>query len=274
MTPWLERFVLWGVEGADTNIFVSDAGTTNYFPYPEGHKYVGNFSKPATLRCINFSVGLKKYKRGYLAPIGLYRKFEAVLIFEKLKYDYQNFAIPDPNSSNYPYAFVKDPLGTGEYSYFNMSFACTFGKQIALNDKIIESDDALHIARLTNLRSLGYLGDHVEIEEHRAEFFEMARSYVQMNVPLSSIENGTDFLHTEAKYIAKIYEGEVIFLQLPPKITLEVTETPDAVKGDTTSGAYKDATLETGAVVKVPLFIKSGQKIIVNTEDRAYFSKE
>ncbi len=99
-------------------------------------------------------------------------------------------------------------------------------------------------------------------------------TYEQMNVPLSSIENGTDFLHTEAKYIAKIYEGEVIFLQLPPKITLEVTETPDAVKGDTTSGAYKDATLETGAVVKVPLFIKSGQKIIVNTEDRAYFSKE
>lgn len=37
MTPWLERFVLWGVEGADTNIFVSDAGTTNYFPYPNGY---------------------------------------------------------------------------------------------------------------------------------------------------------------------------------------------------------------------------------------------
>lgn len=37
MTPWLERFVLWGVEGAATNIFVSDAGTTNYFPYPNGY---------------------------------------------------------------------------------------------------------------------------------------------------------------------------------------------------------------------------------------------
>lgn len=37
MTPWLERFVLWGVEGAETNIFVSDAGTTNYFPYPNGY---------------------------------------------------------------------------------------------------------------------------------------------------------------------------------------------------------------------------------------------
>lgn len=37
MTPWLERFVLWGIEGADTNIFVSDAGTTNYFPYPNGY---------------------------------------------------------------------------------------------------------------------------------------------------------------------------------------------------------------------------------------------
>lgn len=80
---------------------------------------------------------MKRYKRGFLAPVGLYRKFEAVFIFEKLKYDYQNFAIPDQNSGNYPYASIKDPLGEGEYKFFNMSFACTFGKQTALNDKFV-----------------------------------------------------------------------------------------------------------------------------------------
>jgi elongation factor P len=114
---------------------------------------------------------------------------------------------------------------------------------------------------------------YVYIDGNNAVFMD-PNTYEQMNVSLDIIEYGTDFLHTEAKYIAKVYEGDVIFLQLPPKITLEVTETPDAVKGDTTSGAYKDATLETGAVVKVPLFIKAGQKIVISTENRSYFSKE
>ncbi len=98
-------------------------------------------------------------------------------------------------------------------------------------------------------------------------------TYEQISFPLESIPGKTDWLHGDAKYVAQIYEDEVINLLLPPKMTLEITETYDAVKGDTATGAKKDAVLETGATVKVPLFIKQGEKIIVNTEDGAYFSK-
>jgi len=98
-------------------------------------------------------------------------------------------------------------------------------------------------------------------------------TYEQHYVSMDMIEGGTDWLHEEAKYIATFQGEMIIFLQTPTKITLTVTDTPDAVKGDTVNNNYKDAILETGAKVKVPMFIKNGDKIIVNTETREYFSK-
>jgi elongation factor P len=98
-------------------------------------------------------------------------------------------------------------------------------------------------------------------------------TFEQISIEMEIIPGKTDWLHGEGKYIAKIYEGDVIYLQVPPKLTLVITDTYDAVKGDTASNAMKDATLETGAVVKVPLFIKNGDKIIVNTDTGTYFAK-
>ena len=98
-------------------------------------------------------------------------------------------------------------------------------------------------------------------------------TYEQISFSLDLIPGKTDWLHGDSKYVVQVYEDEVINLLLPPKMTLEITETYDAVKGDTATGAKKDAILETGATVKVPLFIKQGEKVIVNTEDGAYFSK-
>jgi len=99
-------------------------------------------------------------------------------------------------------------------------------------------------------------------------------TYDQMYVKMDMIPNGTDYLHADGKYIMSIYEGEVIYVQLPQKITLTVTDTTDAVKGNTVNNAMKDAILETGAKVQVPMFIKNGDRIIVNTETGTYFSKE
>lgn len=99
-------------------------------------------------------------------------------------------------------------------------------------------------------------------------------TYEQTSVPMSMIPNGTDYLHSDAKYIMTSYEGEVIYVQLPQKITLQITETTDATKGNTVNNALKDATVETGAVIQVPMFIKNGDRIIINTETGSYFSKE
>ena len=66
---------------------------------------------------------------------------------------------------------------------------------------------------------------------------------------------------------------EIIGINLPEKVVLEVTESAPAVAGNTATNALKEATLETGYVVKVPMFIEQGEKIIVNTNDGKYSSR-
>jgi len=68
-------------------------------------------------------------------------------------------------------------------------------------------------------------------------------------------------------------DGTPVSIQLPGKMAFKVISTPPGVKGDTATGGSKEATIETGAVIKVPLFIKEGEKIIVNTEEGNYVGK-
>ena len=70
-----------------------------------------------------------------------------------------------------------------------------------------------------------------------------------------------------------LYEGELLGLILPDKVEFTVVETEPAVKGNTTNNAIKDAIVETGLVVKVPLFIEQGEKILVTTADGKYSSR-
>lgn len=85
---------------------------------------------------------------------------------------------------------------------------------------------------------------------------------------------------TWAKYMKEglqvaliVWNDKVISVDVPNQLTLEVTETAPGVKGNTVSGGTKAATLETGAVIQVPLFIAQGQKIMVDTRTDAYLSK-
>lgn len=104
-------------------------------------------------------------------------------------------------------------------------------------------------------------------------YFMDPETFEQLTISLDMIDGGTDFLHTEGKYIIIIYQGEAISVQMPAKIALIVNETSDAVKGNTSGNALKEAILETGAKVFVPLFIKVGEKVVINTETRQYVSK-
>lgn len=69
------------------------------------------------------------------------------------------------------------------------------------------------------------------------------------------------------------FNGQPVSVELPNKVTLKVVETPPGVKGDTATGGNKQATLETGLVINVPLFIKNDEKIIVNTETGQYVER-
>ncbi len=85
---------------------------------------------------------------------------------------------------------------------------------------------------------------------------------------------GDRFLKDGMSVTAQLYEGRVINVELPVKVSLEVLRTPDVVKGDTQSTVMKQADLETGTTAQVPIFIKTGDNIIVDTRDGSYVERE
>ncbi len=78
------------------------------------------------------------------------------------------------------------------------------------------------------------------------------------------------FIKERTEISAMVYEDEVIGIKIPIKMELKVKETVDAVKGNTSSGALKEAVVETGATVMVPMFINQGDIIAINTESGDY----
>lgn len=103
--------------------------------------------------------------------------------------------------------------------------------------------------------------------------FMNSQTYDQIEIPEEKLEDEKKFLKEGMEITIDFYEGEIIGITLPEKIEFEVIETEPAVKGNTTNNAMKDATIETGFVVKVPLFINQGEKIIISTKDGKYSSR-
>ncbi len=94
------------------------------------------------------------------------------------------------------------------------------------------------------------------------------------------INVGKDKIGEDVKWISEgmdlevtLYNGNPIGVDLPPTVVLQITTSEPGIKGDTASGATKPATLSTGAVVNVPLFIKEGEWIKVDTESGNYLER-
>ena len=104
-------------------------------------------------------------------------------------------------------------------------------------------------------------------------FFMNMDNYEQLELSAEQIGDNKNFLIENMNVYVILYEGELLGIDLPDKVELEVTETEPAVRGNTTNNALKDATLETGLVVKVPMFIEQGEKILVTTADGKYSSR-
>ena len=79
-----------------------------------------------------------------------------------------------------------------------------------------------------------------------------------------------NFLKESDTATIRSFEGEVLGVQLPDKVTLQITEAEQAVKGDTATGATKNAVLETGFQIKVPLFINEGEMVVISTAEGKY----
>ena len=104
-------------------------------------------------------------------------------------------------------------------------------------------------------------------------YFMNMESYEQLEIPATSINDEAKFLKENLEVYITSYEGEILGIQLPDKVELLITHTEPAVKGNTTNYALKDAECETGLMVRVPLFVEEGERIIVSTADGKYVSR-
>lgn len=103
-------------------------------------------------------------------------------------------------------------------------------------------------------------------------FMDM-NTYEQIELSASQIEHELNFIKENLAVDIIMFQGEVIGIDLPKNVELEVTETEPGLKGDTVSGGSKAATMETGLVVQVPLFINQGDRLVISTTDGKYVSR-
>lgn len=104
-------------------------------------------------------------------------------------------------------------------------------------------------------------------------YFMDNKTYEQFELNGEVVGDQTGYLKEGDEVTAQLFNGAVINIELPNNVPLKVTYTEDVVKGDTTSNVMKDATLETGIVVKVPAFIKQNDIIKVDTRNRTYLER-
>ncbi|RKZ28864.1 elongation factor P [bacterium] len=110
-------------------------------------------------------------------------------------------------------------------------------------------------------------------EEADFYVFMDSETYEQHRFDKKSIGDSRWFLKEGETYHIILFEGNPLNIELPASFVLKVTETEPAVKGDTVSNVTKKATLETGLVVKVPLFIEAGEMVKVDTRTLEYISR-
>jgi len=103
--------------------------------------------------------------------------------------------------------------------------------------------------------------------------FMDTETYEQISLPASFLQDETKFMKENMNVLIAMHEGQALGIELPTAVELEVTHTEPGVKGDTASGGTKPATLETGAVVQVPLFINVGDMIKVDTRTGDYITR-
>jgi elongation factor P len=120
----------------------------------------------------------------------------------------------------------------------------------------------------TETKSMQYLydtGDEV--------VFMDEDTYEQTSLPRGTVEDALAFMQPSSSIQMLVVDGRPSGVQLPGSVELAVTETEPGVKGDTVSNVTKPATLETGAVVQVPLFVNTGDRIKVDPREKRYISR-
>jgi elongation factor P len=98
-------------------------------------------------------------------------------------------------------------------------------------------------------------------------------TYDQMTISEATVGDASNFLLENAEVNVAIHEGNPLYIELPASVELEITYTEPGIQGDRSSGGTKPATVQTGIDIQVPLFIKQGEKVLVDTRDGSYLGR-
>ena len=109
--------------------------------------------------------------------------------------------------------------------------------------------------------------------DNEGSYFMESETYETVMIPNGVIGDYVKFLKEGESVLVMVHEGKILTVKEHPSVNLTVTEATDAVRGNTSSSATKEVTLETGYKVYVPLFIKVGDVVKINTETGTYSGK-
>ncbi|MCD8819627.1 elongation factor P [Mammaliicoccus sciuri] len=137
----------------------------------------------------------------------------------------------------------------------------------AIQEKTFRAGEKVEKAQIDN-RRMQYL--YANGDSH---VFMDNETYDQLELPGDKLEYELKFIKENMEVQIQSYEGETIGIELPNTVTLQVTETEPGIKGDTATGATKQATVETGYSLNVPLFVNEGDLLVINTTDGSYVSR-
>ena len=128
-------------------------------------------------------------------------------------------------------------------------------------------------------RNSGYMVDNVRLDKRQMQYlydsgdflvFMDQETYDQVEIPIERLQWEKQFLKGDEIVEITSYEGEILGVNLPAKVSLKITQCDPGVRGDTVNKPTKPATLETGLVVRVPLFIEEGEEVLVRTDNGEY----
>jgi len=128
-------------------------------------------------------------------------------------------------------------------------------------------------------RNSGYMVDAVKLDKKKMQYlydngdalvFMDQDTYEQIEISKERLQWEMQFLKGDEIVDITCYEGEILGIALPPKVALKITESEPAIRGDTVNKPTKPAKLETGLMIRVPLFIEEGETVLVRTDNGEY----
>ncbi|BCA85295.1 elongation factor P [Enterococcus saigonensis] len=137
----------------------------------------------------------------------------------------------------------------------------------AVQEKTFRAGEKVAKAQIDN-RKMQYL-----YESGDSHVFMDLETYEQIEIPTQQIRDELKYMLENMEVTVIMYGSEILGVDLPNTVVLEVAETEPNIKGDTSSGGSKPAIMETGVTVNVPFFVNQGDKLIVNTTDGSYVSR-